>query len=81
LAPENEPDTRWECVLKTDSRARAHIVAGHLISKDIPAFIVPKVSSAYSFAVPGHFEVWVPLLKAPDAVSIIHDATGPLQDD
>ena len=77
------PDTRWECVLKTDSRQRAHIIAGHFISADIPAVIVPKVASAYSFALPGQFEIWVPLLKAPDAINLLYDEpadeSGPIQ--
>lgn len=68
-----EPDTRWECILKTDSMQRAHIVAGRLKSAGIAAIITPKVSSAYSFALPGHYELWVPLLQAPDAVTILYD--------
>ncbi len=64
-------------VLKTDSRERAHIVAGSFRAAGLTAVIVPKVASAYSFAVPGHFEVWVPLLQAPDAISILYDATSP----
>lgn len=67
----------WVFVHDYTSEQEARIVAGHLLSHQIPAVVVPKRSSVYSFALPGMYEVWVPLNHSPDAVQIIYSTFGP----
>ena len=62
----------WHIVHKTDSLAQAEIMSGNLKNHGIPAVVVPKRSSSYTFAAAGYYELQVPLNQAAQALDILY---------